>query len=931
MAEKEEIVEIKEEKKSKKFRRRTIVVLIAIAIFLLCLAIQYRANYLEILEIGEEYIDVYTENFKYKAWIGISNFVFIFIITYITTRLIKRGLKVFFEEEKKDMPKLPNKSISLIFALIATVISPSLFLEKVIFFVNNSQFGIPPEPIFNMDIGFYMFQAPLIGFILYYLTAITIILTVYIAIYYIIVFNTYFDGINGQTLKNNIFIKHLLFNVKVIALLIAGIIIFSMQNIVLDRFININSTTETSLVGAGVLETTIKLWGYRILAVVMVISVFMAISYFKKSNSKNVIKSLAIVPVYLVGLFIVTVGYNILFVNGSELDKEKSYITTNIQYTQTAYNLKIEEEELDSTGTITREEAEKNENVINNIPIVTEKVALNNLLQTQTSTGYYTFNNPKVTLRNGKLVYVSAREISTQNITYNSKADEYTHGFGTILISASEVDENGNIVYLSKDFEDDTIEEPRIYYGVETNNIITVSGNQKEFDYPMTSAQNAMSIYEGNGGISLNFLDKLSLALKNRKLGILLSDSDSKVLLNRNITERAKKIMPYLIYDEKPYLVISDDNKLYWVLDAYTVSNEYPFSQKTKITYGEETREINYIRNSIKVIIDAYNGDTEFYITDKTDPIAMVYKNMYDTLFKEQNEIPRGISKYFTYPEFLYKIQAEMLTMYHDVSSDVLYRGNDIWQIASYSNAITTTASTEMEPLYTMLKTNDANESKLGLVLAYNLYGKENLNSYLVGTVEDGDNKLKIYKFSNDNSVVGPIQIDNMIEQNETISKEISSLNVTGTRISKEMTIVPINNTVLYVVPIYQTSLNEKNSVPVLKKVVVASGNKIAIGGNFSDALKNLLSVNYSVNIEVDDRRTVEGLINSIIKANNNLTESNNSNDWAQIGRDIEELQALIKELDTMMKNNEENNPNPEEDSSNTDITNTESQNIINN
>lgn len=394
----------------------------------------------------------------------------------------------------------------------------------------------------------------------------------------------------------------------------------------------------------------------------------------------------------------------------------------------------------------------------------------------------------------------------------------------------------------------------------------------------------------------------MALAIKERKLGILTSNSDSKILLNRNILARAKKVMPYLIYDENPYIVIGDNGKLYWVVDAYTVSNEYPYSQKTKISYENGTREINYIRNSVKVIVDAYNGEIDFYITDKTDPIIMVYNNMYKGLFKEQADIPEGIAKHFTYSEYLYNIQAEILKMYHDVSADVLYRGNDVWQIASYSNQITTTASTQMNPVCTLVKTVDSEESRLGLVVAYNLAKKESMNAYLVGTVENGVNKLSLYKFPSDSSVVGPIQLDSLIGQDETISKEISSLNVTGTKITKEIIVAPINNTILYVIPIYQTSLNEKNSVPVLKKVVVASGNKIAIGSNFDEALENLLSSDYAVSIDVEDTSTIEGVLQLIIKANNNLSESNAANDWAQMGRDIEELQRLVKQLENLKK-----------------------------
>lgn len=893
----------KENTKKHNFKLRTIIVILAILLFTLGVGIAYRANYIETLEIGENYVEAFTQNIRYKLLIGGANFAFIFIIMFITNRLIKKGLKKFFEEEKREMPKLPNKSIALIFAIIAALITPNMFLEKIIFFLNSSQFGIT-EPIFNMDIGFYMFQAPLIEQILYYLLALFIGLTVYTTVYYIVTFNVYFDGINGQTLKINTFIKQLFFNVVVIAFIIVGIILLNTQNIVLDNFISLNDIQKTGLVGAGLIESTIKLWGYRLLGIVIITSVLMAIKYYKKNSSKNVIKALAIVPIYMACLFIVMVGYKAIFINGSELDKEKSYISTNIDYTKTAYNIKIDEVELDNIGTITRQEAEENEDVLNNVPIVTKKVALSNLRQTKTSTGYYTYNDAKQTLYNDNLIYISPREINSRNTTYNSQADEYTHGYGAILVSASETDENGNVIYISKDFEDTEIIEPRIYYGMETNSIITVSKENEEFDYPKAASEMAKNVYDGNGGIVLDFIDKVAVSIKEKKPSILFA-GDNKVLLNRNIIDRAKNVMPYLIYDENPYLVIADDGNLYWIIDAYTVSNKYPYSQKTRITYENGIQEINYIRNSVKVIVDAYDGDINFYITDKTDPIIMVYNNMYNNVFKEQSEIPEGISKYFTYSEFLYNIQSKMLTRYHNVAADVLYRGNDVWQIASYSNLITSTASTQMEPSYTMVKTVDSEESKLGLVLTYNLYGRESMNAYLVGTTDNGVNNLTLYKFSNDNSVIGPIQFDSLIEQDETISSEISALNVTGTRITKEMIIVPIDKTVLYVIPVYQTSLNEASSVPVLKKVIIASGNKVAIGNNFDEALKNLLSANYSANIEVEDTSTIEGLIQMIIKANNNLTESNNSNNWTQIGRDIEELQTLVKQLEVLSQNQE--------------------------
>lgn len=318
-----------------------------------------------------------------------------------------------------------------------------------------------------------------------------IIITIYTVAYYLIVFNKYFEGINGQTLRNNTFIKQLLTYAMLITIFIASIMFFNMQNMVIDGFLTLDDKTRTTLIGAGAVDG-IKMWGYRILGVIMIISVYIAIKAFKKNNTKRILKSLAVVPVYLVGLFIVMFGYNIIF-KGNELEKQKNYIGVNIDSTKLAYDLKIDEQEITKTESITEGEVEENRDVINNIPIITEEIAKNNLLQRQTRSGYYTYNKAKAALYNGELSYVSARELDTRN-----EADQYTHGYGAVITSATETDEAGNIKYILTNFENPDITEPRIYYGVEKNKPIVVSEKLTEFDYPKTNTNNETYTYKGN-------------------------------------------------------------------------------------------------------------------------------------------------------------------------------------------------------------------------------------------------------------------------------------------------------------------------------------------------------------------------------------------------------------------------------------------------
>ena len=896
--------------KTKKMKKVKVISVIAfIILFIISLYISYRAEYLQILEIGEEYLTVFEQRNEYKIKLFAFNFILIFLSIYINTIFIKKGLKVFFKDEKKEMPKLPNKSIDFIISTVASVIATSIMLEKVVLYINQAWFGIN-DPVFGLDIGFYFFQKPFIVMILYYIVTMLVVLTIYTAVYYIIVFNVYLEGIDKELLIKSSFIKKIKNNAFLIILGIAGIVFITTYDIVFSEFITLKDTLSTKIIGAGLSDTAIKLWGYRMLAFVMVISTILILKYLGKGNLKKLLTSICIVPVYLVCMFIVLVLFNAIFVNTNKLDKEKEYIGYNIDYTKQAYNLSFDEIEHSNSETITKQDLEQNIDIIENIQLVDEQTTLKNLNTLQTNSGYYSYitTKPLKYEIDGQdtLVYVSPREITTTDTsTYNNKTYEYTHGFGSIITYANRVDDVGNIEYIQKDFTINNkvkIEEPRIYFGLEINNaIITNLTNKSEFDYPISATKSAEYKYEGNAGISLGFIDRLILSITNRDVDITFSGitESSKVLLNRNIIQRAKTIIPELQYDEEPYLVITDDGKQVWVLDAYTVSNEYPYAQKSLIEVEGYKKQINYIRNSVKVLIDAYNGTVDFYIMDKTDPIAVAYSNIYPNLFKDGQDIPKSISSHFVYSEYLYNVQAEILKMYHNVSEDVLYRGDDIWDYANFSSASKATVSTAVKPYYTMVKENS--ENKVGLVIPYTIDTRQNIVSYLIGTDTYGKLNLKLYKYSYGSNIIGPEQLDKEIEQDETISNQIKSVNVTGTKITKNLIIVPINNSLLYVEPIYQQQLNEKNSIPLLKKVIVASGNKVAIGDNLKIALDNLVSQS-AVNINVESTDTLEDLINTIIDANNNLKESTSSQDFEMIGKDITKLQDLIDKLEEKNK-----------------------------
>lgn len=933
-----------EKKQNKKMKTRVILVLLFIALFSVISYISLRGSYLEYKELGENYTEVFFTNLKYKYTIFGINFIALYFIIYMTTRGIKKGLKSFFDKEKKEMPKVPNKSIAFIISAVVSALMSSVIMKQIILCSSNASFGIQ-DPIYNFDIAYYMFQKPIIQMFLLYFMAILVGLTVYMALYYIIVFNKDFDGVDGKMLKQSSLIKKLIRNAVLIVVLFALMTLLNTTDILTSKMLTIkdgsDSTQNIEITGAGYTEVMIQRWGYLIFAFVMIFSAIRASKGFKEDNTSKVLKNLAIIPGYLVVLFLVIIIFNVVFVNSNKLDKEKEYLAYNIENTKNAYKINIEEKSLENSGTITQKDVDENTDVINNIRIVNEDTVLKTLEDNQTGTGYYSYRNANIAqykiAGQYKLVYVSPREIKNSGRTYSNKTYEYTHGRGQIVASATDVSETGNLNYIQKDVsgEDDKLGtvNQQIYYGLETNNIVaTNTKNRKEYDYTDENNKEYISSYQGQSGLSLNFIDRVILGIKTGDLNLAFSSevtNESKILINRNIIKRAKTAMPYLIYDDNPYTVVTDEGKTVWVLDAYTVSSQYPYSQFTSIEHDGIKEKINYIRNSVKVIIDSYDGTMKFYVTDKTDPIAMAYRNVYKTLFEDlDTEIPADIAQHFVYPKYLYNVQAKMLKTYHNVKPDVLYRIDDLWDFAKYnSTVISKSTGTILEPYYTTVNNGDGEE--VGLVQIYTPSSKQNLISYLVGTTNGSDNILKLYKFSEDSNILGPMQLDKQLEQDETISLAINALNTTGTKVTKDIVIVPVNNTLLYVESIYQTMLNEEVKVPALKKIVVASGNKVAMGNNLKEALQNLLSKDAS-NIEVENTDDIDGVIDALVKANKNLSESTSNNDWELVGSDIKKVQGLIDTLEKLKEQEDKKKESLEkENKQSNSINNVVEENII--
>lgn len=889
-----------------KFKIRNILVIAFIIISLFIAFINNRTEYLKIKEIGKQYVSIFEINFYGQLSMFLVTFMISYLVMYINNRFIKRGLKKFALENEVTLPKLPNKSIALIVAVFTGVFATKYLYEGFLMFTNTAWFG-KKDPVFGKDIGVYMFILPFIKSLVIFLIVFFLCLVIYTAIYYVIAINICFkDGVNFQSLKKNTFVKQIQIIVMIFSLLMSGYILLIAQDIQTGEMISIKDSQNTTLVGAGLSDVSIKLWGYRILSVVVFISVVLILRNVRKGQLKKCIKVASIIPIYLVFMFVVIIYFQEVYVGSSELDKEKQYIKYNIENTKEAYGIDIEQQSLGTYDTITAEETEENIDTINNIPLISKEVTIETVTNMQDNSTYYNYDKTDLaiirTKGEDKLVYITPREIfNDYDRSYNNETYEYTHGYSVVISSATNVDKNGYVQMIQSEFENSksdavTITEPRIYFGTKTNSIIlTNSDYGEEFDYPLTSTTYEENVYDGEAGLNLGFIDRLVVGIKNANIGIVFSgdiNKDTKVITTRNILERAKTLLPYIKYDNNPYLVITDEGRLVWVIDGYTTSNNYPYSQTTTIINENGMKErINYISNSVKVLIDAYDGTTTFYITDRNDPIIMMYNNLYPDLFSKE-DIPSDIEASFKYPQYLFDIQADIIATYHDISEDILYRADDIWEV-------TKNEGIEIESEYMVLKQKNSDKSEFGLVVPFSKFEKESLTGYLVGTYEDGVPKLSLYKFPSDSSVAGISQMNSLIEQDEDISKELETLEVAGTQLVKNMIMVPINDTLLYVEAIHQERLNEPET-KVLKKVIVASGNKAAIGNDLKEAMINLLSDNKSSLVDFIDMDDMEQVIDSIIEANNNLQESIEAGNLEMIGKDMSTLEQLIDRLEKL-------------------------------
>ncbi len=706
-------------------------------------------------------------------------------------------------------------------------------------------------------------------------------------------------------------------------LIILGIIFFVMLAIhfVLKQFDLLYSPLGV-VYGAGFTDINITLWMYRILIVLSLVSaVTFAIGVLKKQ-----IRTIFILPVIMIIVGAAGIGaaslVQGLIVSPDEINKESQYLERNIHYTQSAYALnEVDIKQFPANNTLTKEDIANNQETISNIRINDYEPAKKFYNQTQSIRLYYTFNDVDVDryIVNGDYTqtFLSAREIDESLIseTWLNQHIKYTHGYGITLSRVDKVTASGqpdmlidNIPPVS-DVEEIKITRPEIYFGEMTNNYILVGTDEQEFDYP-SGDSNVYAMYQGDAGIKLGFINKVMFSIRESSLKLLVStniNSDSRIVINRNIMKRVQTIMPYLSYDTDPYIV-TIDGKLYWIIDAYTTSSYYPYSEP----YAANTN-INYIRNSVKVVIDAYNGTTTYYLVDDKDPIANTFMSIYPALFKPFNEMPDQVRAHIRYPNAMLDIQANVYKRYHMSDVKVFYQGEDLWDIGK---EIIGTTETIMEPNYYIMKLPGEKKAEFVNTIAYTPKDKKNMMSLLVAR-NDGEDygKLVLYQFPKDKLIYGPMQIEAQIDQNTEISKEFSLWNSSGSSyIRGNLFIIPIEESLIYVEPVYLEATN--SSLPEVKRVIVAYGDRIAYKETLGEALESLFGATgdggNNGGSGTGDGTGVDltqaQLITKAAEAYNKALEAQKEGRWADYGTYMQDLQRYLELLNSMTQNTAANN-----------------------
>lgn len=906
---------------------RIITAVAVVAVFVFGgLIVTYYTDWLWFKDVG--YAPVFIKILLTKIvlfLLGAAVFFAIFYLNVMLTRRLRPKYGVSYIEGviKLKTPQVDRLLSRLLLGLAAfgSLIAGSAaagYWQEVLKFLNSVPFGTT-DPVFGYDISFFVFRLPLYEFLWgFFFTALVLSAVLAMVVHVI-------DGAirltpGPDTGGKDRFAPHVKAHISSIAAVVCLMLAAGFR---LLQFGLLYSSRGVAF-GASYTDVHAELPVFGILAIVSLITAALFLINIRVKGWRLPLAAAA----FLGGALVLVGGiYPAIVqqyrVGPNEIALEKPYIKRNIQFTRQAYGLdKVDSQIYQTNKEINAQTLAADTGTVDNIRLWDWKPLLKTYDQLQSFRPYYDFADVDVDryMLNGKYTQVALapREMNIDLLpdtakTWVNQHLVYTHGYGVVMNPVNKITTEGLPDLIVKDIPPLStalkIDTPQLYFGEETNDYVIVGTKTSEFDYPKGDS-NQYTKFSGSDGVSIGGLfNRLMFAARFGSLQLFVSStltSDSKVLFHRNIVDRASTIAPFLQYDADPYIVVAPDkrgkNRLYWIYDAYTTTDMYPYSQPNG------SNGANYIRNSVKVVIDAYDGTTSYYLIDNKDPVAASYAKMFPGLFKPGSAMPAALRKHLRYPEDLFRVQSTMYATYHMLDPQVFYNKEDLWQAAQE----TIQGGTQpMDPYYMIMRLPGETATNFRLIAPFTPVTKNNMVAWLSADCDGSDyGRLIVYKFSKDKLVFGPLQIEARINQDPTISQFLTLVNQRGSTVSQgPLLVIPVGGSLIYVQSLYIQA--EQGQLPELKRVFVSYSDQVVMEATLGDALQRLfgLPAEGGAVAPVIAPATPTGtaattvpaslatLINQAADHYDKALAAQKAGDWATYGSELAALQDLLNQM----------------------------------
>ena len=850
--------------------------------------------------------------------LGLGTGVLAFAFFYANLLFAQRGLvpdpvvvNINMKVPKVDITrllKLLALPVSAFLAVLFGISSSSAWLV-VLRFWHRSPFGVN-DPVFGRDIGYYFFSLPAAQAAVLVVLSVTIITLFMVTPLYLV--------------RGDLLVQRRRLTVEPsagrhLALLVAVVFLATAANVVWVRTPALLFSNTGAVIGASYSDLTARLPVLRILAVVAVIGAGLVL-WGARSNRVPVFLAVAVGLYFVTGILggVYPAAIQQFIVAPNELVKETPYIQRHIDATRAAWGLdEVESRTISGEARLTLSDIQANSGTVKNIRLWDRAPLLQTFGQLQEIRTYYDFvsvDDDRYII-DGELrqVLLSPRELNSASLPNRNFINErlrFTHGMGLTLSPVNQVTLEGLPVLFVKDIPPAStvsisVERPQIYYGELSNDYVFVNTGQAEFDYPSGDSA-ATTVYEGEGGVRVNSVFRKAIfSARFRSLKVFLSDDinvESRVLYHRNIRERVRKALPFLSWDADPYIVVTADGRMKWILDAYTRGRRYPYAQA--LTDGT-----NYLRNSVKVIIDAYDGNLDAYIVDEEDPVIATYAKMFPGIFRPLDEMSADLRSHLRYPEDLFRAQTALYTIYHMTDPDVFYPREDEWQIPVLSRG---EGSRDAYVRHMVMRLPGEAKEEFIIMTPFTPRQKDNLAAWMV-VRNDGENygQLVVYRFPRQSLVFGPTQIVNRINQDTEISRQISLWDQRGSEVIRgNLLVIPIEESVLFVQALYLRA--EGGRIPEMKRVIVAFQNQVVMEETLEGSLSRLFGgvVDRATDVDLTLQLPIAAagageaedpafaaLVQRAQSHYQRALDAQRVGDWATYGEEIDQVGALLRRL----------------------------------